>query len=56
MSRFLCDEEAKHALNISHVKDIKTSSVVAYHYYVSQMFLNTDLVTNIHIFSVFRCV
>lgn len=32
------------------LKILKTSSVVAYHNYVSQMFLNIDLVTNIHIF------
>lgn len=56
MSGFVCDQEAKHTLNISHVKSIKTSSVEAYYNYVSQIFLNIDLVTNNHIFSVFCCV
>lgn len=56
MSGFVCDQEAKHTLNISHVKNIKTSSVEAYYNYVSQIFLNIDLVTNNHIFSVFCCV
>lgn len=52
MSGFLCDEKAKYTLPLTFhtLKILKTSSVEAYHNYVSQIFLNTDLVTNIHIF------